>query len=129
MSAWLVGKETLASIASGLCNLNRYSMFAKALPEDEARKLVLSWNAANIEALKQSYGDKNKPIKLPKVLPDAPSAVQLVKSLECLKYQTSEGNVGEGCYVEEIKALHDTISELYGHIVRNLPDYKAAEWG
>jgi hypothetical protein len=129
MSAWLVGKETLASIASGLCNLNHYNQFAKALPEDEVRKLVLSWNAANIEALKQRYGDENKPVKLPKTLPAAPSAVQLVKSLQCLSYQCSEGNVGEGCFVEEIKALRGTIMELCEMIVQNLPEYNTAVWG
>jgi hypothetical protein len=129
MSAWLVGKETLASIAAGLCNLNQYDKFAKQSDEVEVRKLVLSWNAANIEALKQRYGDENKPVKLPKRLPSPPSAVQLVKSLQCLSYQCSEGNVGEGCYVEEMKALHGTISELCEIIVRNLPAYEAAEWG
>jgi len=129
MSAWLVGKETLASIAAGLCNLNQYDKFAKSDTEEEARKLVLSWNAMNIEALRQRYGDENKPCKLPKKLPAAPSAVQLVKSLQCLSYQCSEGNVGEGCFVDEFKAIQGTISELCEMIVRNLPEYEAAEWG
>jgi len=129
MSAFIVDSKTLASIASGLVNIDHYSMWFKGRDEAEVRKLVAGWAAANAEAIKQRYGDENKPVKLPKKLPAPPSAVQLVKSLQCLSYQCSEGNVGEGCYVEEIKALRGTISELCEMIVHNLPEYKAAKWG
>jgi hypothetical protein len=129
MSAFIVDDKTFALIASGLCNLKTYSRWAKQSDPVEVRKLVEGWSAANCEAIKQRYGDENKPIKLPKRLPSPPSAVQLVKSLQCLSYQCSEGDVGEGCYVDEMKALHGTISELCEMIVHNLPEYEAAEWG
>jgi len=129
MSAFIVPVSTLASIVSGLTAMNRYSPFAKSLDEAEARKLVAGWESANREAIKQRYGDENKPVKLPKHLPVPPSAVQLVKSLQSLSYQCSEGDVGEKCFVDEMKSLHDYIGELNGMIVSNLQEYKAAEWG
>ena len=129
MSAFILEDKTFASIASGLCNIKKYSPDAVQSDEVEVRKLVKSWAAANCEAIKQRYGDVNKPCKLPKQLPEAPSAGQLLKSLQCLSYQCSEGNVGMSCYVEEMKALRGTVLELGETIIEQTAEYEAAEWG
>lgn len=85
--------------------------------------------AMNVEAVKHRYGDRAQDM-----LPDEPyqfahvkaSPTQVLKSIACLLYQCSEGDV-PAC--EEFKRLHEYEQDLAGCIATSTPEYAAAEWG
>ena len=128
MSAFIVGNESLSKLAAGLEFYDQYNRYGKKLDEATARKIVNGWAAMNREAIKQRYGDTEGPAKLPKVLPAPPSRMQFLKSLQCLGYQCSEGDVGEKCFVEERKMLDEYIANVTSAIVSDLPEYNNAKW-
>lgn len=54
------------------------------------------------------------------------SKIQVHKSLSCLLYQCSEGDVPERSAFKELDVLHN---DLAHDIVNDLPEYDQAEWG
>lgn len=54
------------------------------------------------------------------------SLVQAFKSLQCLLYQCSEGDIPSCKLFEECKKVQDFLARV---IVMQLPEYSAAEWG
>jgi hypothetical protein len=54
-----------------------------------------------------------------------PTLIQMLKSLQCLIYQCSEGNVPER---ETYKALERVADLIKDRIISDLPVYKAAKW-
>jgi hypothetical protein len=54
------------------------------------------------------------------------SDIQVLKSLHCLRYQCAEGNVPR---MRFYRFLNRLIRTLERHIIDQLPEYKAAEWG
>ena len=51
--------------------------------------------------------------------------IQLVKALQCLHYQCSEGNVPE---TKGYKELENVIREVVMSIIYSMPEYDQAEW-
>jgi len=54
-----------------------------------------------------------------------PTMIQMLKSLQCLIYQCSEGKIPER---ETYKALERVETLLKNQIISDLPAYKAAKW-
>jgi hypothetical protein len=52
--------------------------------------------------------------------------IQCIKSLHCLIYQCSEGNVPESCL---FKATQSVIQNLESQVVSSMAAYDRAEWG
>lgn len=118
---------------------------------DSATKIGRRLFALNIEAVMQRYPDcRAQPNDLPGPCDDkgnsiaheiaaaftceVPAAESVtvdelcacVKSMHCLQYQCSEGNVPE---TRLYKALNRAIGRVCEHIVSNLPAYERAPWG
>lgn len=91
------------------------------LPNVLGQKLV----AMNVAAVDQRYEERN-PVDMyrwRRALETSP--VQALKSMQCLLYQCSEGNVPEWPLY---KVLDDAISYLAQHIVERMPEYEKASW-
>ena len=59
------------------------------------------------------YTPRNKPV------------MQMFKSLQCLQYQCSEGNVPEDALY---KRMDKAFNHLMFEIISNLPEYREAKW-
>ena len=86
---------------------------------------------ANYDAVNQRYREDAKPSDAPWFLPEGSygvrwTPVQLMKNLQCLKYQMSEGDVPE---TEIFKQLEDLIGRIAVAIVQQTPEYDEAAWG
>ena len=148
MSSFIVKPETINRIVSYLDRATRrnsipqhsyaallkkygFSMEDEEQPRDLAGKLFM----LNLDAVKQRYPEENK-LGLPGPLKLVPSdydgrftegsPVTVYKSLQCLVYQCSEGNVPE---TRLYKFLEDLEHLLAYWIVNSLPEYEKAEWG
>jgi hypothetical protein len=104
----------------------------------DKQKLVNALFDLNIQAVKERYGDEspatmpghvqtNKQLaigQIPYAYTDA-NIIQVYKSLKCLIYQCSEGNVPNTPLYKFLEELENTIAR---HIVSELPEYEKAEW-
>jgi hypothetical protein len=87
----------------------------------------------NVDGVNERYGDNQaqafRPLDFKFV--DGISSTkrlniyQCIKSLRCLLYQCSEGNVPEQ---NLFKALEEVVGRLDRHVVNSLPQYEKAEW-
>ena len=91
------------------------------LPNTLGQKLA----AMNAAAVDQRYEERN-PVQIYRWKPARQtSPVQVLKSLQCLLYQCSEGDVPERPLY---KVLEDAISYLAQEIVRGMPEYERVAW-
>jgi len=82
--------------------------------------------AMNVRAVNERYRETN-PVPAYRYVCRGPvTDIQALKSLQCLRYQCSEGSVPES---KLYTLINDIISDLAQHIVSFLPQYEAAEWG
>ena len=89
----------------------------------------------NVRAVKQKYGEERisdseemDPRELMEIRKSkgVPTACQFLKSLECLRYQMSEGTVPYEMLYREIERL---IKALQMDKVQDTKEYKTAVWG
>ena len=104
----------------------------------DKQKLVNALYALNIQAVHQRYGDES-PATMPGHVPTNKqlaigqipyrhveySIVQVYKSVQCLAYQCSEGNVPNQPLFKFLEELENTIAK---HIVSELSEYEKAKW-
>lgn len=104
----------------------------------DTQKLVNTLFDLNIKAVQERYGDSN-PSKMPchnttnkqlsigKVhyIYTESSIIQVFKSVQCLIYQCSEGNVPNDPLYKFLEDLENTIAK---HIVYELAEYEKANW-
>jgi hypothetical protein len=85
----------------------------------------------NVRAVNERYGDTTDEtttkamIKESCVLKDV-SVFQFLKSLECLHYQMSEGDVPK---TKEYKLVEGLIESVKTAVINRIPEYNAANWG
>ena len=104
--------------------------------QEDAANLGLALYNLNIHAVSQRYpadtlntlpgtylDDQLCPYLFERV--EGVSSIQAFKSMQCLTYQMSEGNVPES---KLYKALETIESAICRHIVTNLPEYDKAVW-
>ena len=140
MSAFICNPETFSNVYSGLriygmSNLHHYSTIKQAMtPFLGIRTLdecIAKLYELNVEAVNQRYGDKTKLVpdddylKSFKNLDPHISMFQFLKSLECLSYQMSEGDIPE---TPEYQALENLIKAVSYSIAHSHPDYESASW-
>ena len=96
----------------------------------ELTKLGRELLKMNAEALNQRYGDDlkqyKKHIENYKFNYRIETPCQYLKSINCLLYQCSEGDVPNKKLFKWLKKIRQN---LLFDIVNNLDDYKKAEWG
>ena len=134
MSSFIVSKGCMNNIISGLFNKhnfkNSYSNIYKRQNLNESKDYIRLANdlfKMNNRAVVQRYGrdDDYSKIEKFKDFNGHISIMQLLKSVQCLKYQCSEGEVPQE---ELFKWLNDLETCLAHYIVGNLPSYQEARW-
>jgi len=137
MSAYICSRKTFSNIISWYrAELTENSYVIGPLKElgyrteEDIKKLWNDLGQANKKAVSHRYPDSGK-VTYPRftslrALKSASSYVQVLKSMHCLLYQMSEGDVSNS---NIFKAL-DTVSEkLASEIITASPEYCKAEWG
>ena len=143
MSAFIIGKETMDHVVSVIQNFvaeRQYPAPFGGLPPETAANsdaLGQALYAVNLDAIVQRYpGDSKEHAPGPcdiseihenyRYTPPEVTAVQGFKSLRCLIYQCSEGDVPD---VSPVYKGMEAISEiLSGEISTDSPEYNEAAW-
>lgn len=113
--------------------IDSYAGASEALVNSKALDRVIALFRANVEAVNYRYSH------LPEVIENQPevplltrnsywpkwSPVQLLKHLQCLSYQMSEGEIPE---TQIYKDLDRLISAIALSIVNHTPEYDKAKW-
>lgn len=100
---------------------------------EDRERLAKDLFVLNIDGVNARYGENQaqefRPLDFTFVdgvsSPKRLNIVQCVKSLRCLIYQCSEGDVPQR---DLYKAMEQVLCKLEAHVVRNLPAYDKAEW-
>ena len=133
MSAFVVSNTTMGRVVNRLfaashdqrCTWSKppaelWAKTVEALPE--LGQLLYSLNA---RAVSERYGEPAQEVQYVHHWTINSSPVQDLKSLHCLIYQCSEGNVPD---TDLYKALVQYSHKLAEDIVRQLPEYNKAVW-
>ncbi len=93
-------------------------------------KLAQAMFQLNCDGVTERYGkgeaEKFRPLNFTYQPEDYSSLVQVLKSLQCWKYQCSEGDVPETKLYQFFEGVEH---HLALKIVMNLPEYEKAKWG
>lgn len=129
MSAFLVSEKTLYNCMKAITKA-KYSALYKDIDgsQKKFKVIFMALNSLNSLALKVRYNEEPAPgYKFCSIKYTEASSckVQLLKSIQCLIYQCSEGSVVKtGLY----KKLIEVKNDLLDLIVRDLPEYDKAVW-
>lgn len=129
MSAFLVTEKTLYNCMKAITKA-QYSALYKDIDGSQRKFKVIfmALNSLNSLALKVRYNEEPAPgYKFCSIKYTEASSckVQLLKSLQCLIYQCSEGSVVETGLYKKLVEVKNDLAEL---IVRDLPEYENAVW-
>ena len=139
MSAFMVNDETINRVMAYLVNANErrdwlatYFLKEHGYPLDtfeQQQHLAIRLFALNKRGVECRYGNgeakKFRPLDYQYRRTIPPGAVQAFKSLSCLLYQCSEGNVPETKLYKLLDRIKGYIAE---DIVHNLKEYDLAKW-
>ena len=129
MSAFLVTEKTLYNCMKAITKA-KYSVLYKDIDgsQKKFKVIFMALNSLNSLALKVRYNAEPTPgykFCVIKYTEASSCKIQLLKSLQCLIYQCSEGSVVEtGLY----KKLVEVKNDLMDLIIRDLPEYENAVW-
>jgi hypothetical protein len=130
MSAFIVSENTLHRIITYLRDSRESAIYVVneqnfTLATDEGctafGQALLNLNTL---AVNQRYRENVTPLAY-KFRPVPCESVQAFKSLDCLRYQCSEGDVPASLLYKALTEIHYVIAN---HIVSALPAYDAAKW-
>lgn len=145
MSAFIIGKETMDHVLTMIdreqqqCMSGEYSFGGhRAETTDDLTTLGQTFYAMNLDAVTQRYpGDTKEHAPGPCDISDIHenyvyqhcdmTPAQGYKSIRCLIYQCSEGNVPDVCGL--YKTLAEFAEKLAHSIASDSPEYEAADWG
>ena len=141
MSAWIVTNESINNIVnsiywfkypfySGREELKRIFNINLEVNNDEElnkelQKLGQLLVNLNQESINQRYNEKKKPFIFDFEDRKSLSIFQFLKSVECLIYQSCEGNCEER---KEYKFLVNLTRVLTSKIINEIEEYKNAKW-
>ena len=128
MSAFKCSDKHMQYIANALYSWEMLEHGSR--DEESVKNMVNRWIDLNIQALQERYGDSKEMYKDSKYIEKINvvldmDKIQLVKALQCLHYQCSEGNVPE---TKGYKELENVIREVVMSIIYSMPEYDQAEW-
>ena len=145
MSAFIVSEKCMKNIIYNLfwnhkfkehSNIFKYNGYRIIDEHDHNNfhNLAKEFYSMNREAVKQRYNEKDDSdyIKIPdcdKIDWTGPGTklnkFQALKSMRCLKYQCSEGNIPD---TNLYKFLENLIHQWESYIIHEIPEYDKAEW-
>ena len=127
MSAYLCDDKHISQVAEFLCY--HAGTFHPSFWRQgwTAERIGKELHSMNCEALRQRYEDREFPEFVYVASPLAVPLGQSLKSMECLRYQCSEGDVPK---TELYKQLSRAIESLTGELLkRDCREYAGASWG
>jgi hypothetical protein len=124
MSAFIVSNKTMnqAIEAMRLCGFNHDGVYLD--DPDHIKVLGAELFKLNASAVAQRYNEPEEETEFKFEWQDC-NKFQALKSLQCLIYQCSEGNVPE---TKLYKILRECESAMKNLIIDDLPEYEAAKW-
>lgn len=138
MSSYIVGNKTISRILTFLNNPRHSSSGLSSSveyllkdynydisTETKLNELGNYFLGMNNDAVNYRY-DGNGPIQLEKFRTVPSTRIQILKSVQCLKYQCAEGFI---VHTEFFRFLEELIRILACSIVDDIPEYEKAEWG
>jgi hypothetical protein len=136
MSAFIVGQQTMANIVNSLFYDHKFNEWYRILKEHgyttakDFDRLYQELYMMNRKAVIDRYEEKEGSdyIELPdEVNWDSGrcSKIQALKSMQCLRYQCSEGDVPES---KLYKFLDEIITDWMSYIIGEMPEYEQAVW-
>jgi hypothetical protein len=139
MSAFVVTNETINNILFGLVHAKNqpYKLFPRSEGEltitagdsKEMAEIGKKLFALNCQAVDQRYGNGQSKEFYTEAYQYKPFAnvprMQVYKSMRCLLYQCSEGNVPDTKLFQD---LNDFCNGVARSIISDLPEYDAASW-
>lgn len=137
MSSFIISQKTMNNIINGLFWNHKFKDIYRSLLREMNLKESQDFEAfgqklfiLNLRAVLLRYQNlkqSSEHIYLPKYIwVDAHiTTIQWLKSLECLRYQCSEGNIPR---TKLYKWLNKVIDGVQNQIISDLPEYKEAVW-
>jgi len=136
MSAFIVSEKCMRTIIYNLfwnhTFKNSYSILSRNgyKNEEDFNKLAIELFKMNRDAVQQRYNEREDSefIAIPEFLNwdnGTTNKYQCLKSLKCLSYQCSEGNVPE---TKLYKFLQEIINCWMDFIINGIPEYDNASW-
>ena len=130
MSAFIVSDETINSIVTHIKDDDKYGSYKRVAEKyriniENPQKLAQKLLEMNYEAVNERYDEKAGTPHI-KYEPLHTNDVQTLKSMHCLQYQASEGDVPNTRTYKFLQGASDVLAE---HIIEGLPEYERAEWG
>jgi len=133
MSSFIVSQKCMNRIINGLFWNHAFKdLYGSILTRkgysksEDFQRLGNELFKLNARGTGQRYGEKIKPELFKWESIGNISNIQLLKSMQCLKYQCSEGDTDEQ---ELFKLLETLIESLKDHIISSRKDYQEADWG
>jgi len=141
MSAWIVGNESINKIVNSFYWLrenehlryklkDKFKISFEGLDDEKLNKQLKKFGQLltdlNQNSVNQRYNTKDKPFKF-ELIDDKGfnNIFQFLKSVECLGYQSCEGNCDE---TKIYKFLMELESFLRFKIIEEIDEYKKAKW-
>lgn len=141
MSAWIVGNESINNIVNSFYwYKHTYSNFKERIKKkfkidldkvedadlnEELRKFGQLLVDLNDESVNQRYNKKDKPFEFVYSEGKGLGVFQFLKSVECLTYQSCEGNCDK---TELYKFLIEVEEQLRSNIIGEIEEYKNTKW-
>jgi len=139
MSAWIVTNESINKMVNSFYwlrenhflreELKKFKISFEGLNDDdlneELRKFGQLIVDLNQDSINQRYTEKDKPFKFEYSEVDSLSIFQFLKSVECLSYQSCEGNSEKKPLYKFLQRLKE---DLRSRIITNIEEYKNAKW-
>ena len=120
MSAYIVDKKTIDRVVTFMVEKDKFEEFRVTDPDEMGQRL---WQL-NADSVNSRYNEANV-CDVYKYSRTPTTAVQALKSLACLLYQSCEG----GCHEKELFVLLDKLkNQIAISICYKLHEYSEAEW-
>ena len=120
MSAYIVDKKTIDRVVTYMTEKDKFEEFRITDPNDMGQRL---WQL-NTDSVNSRYNEANV-CDVYKYSRTPTTAVQTLKSLTCLMYQSCEGD----CHEKDLYQLLVKLkTQIAIDICYKLPEYDAAEW-
>lgn len=137
MSSFIVSHECMNNIINGLFWNHEFKNMYRYILEDEGYKrsedferLAKDLFNLNYDAVDCRYDEKNERESAKSFIWVNPetnlSEFQVLKSMRCLRYQCSEGDIPE---TKLFKLLCELIDAWKSFVIDMIPEYEAAKWG
>ena len=121
---WMYVKADAAALLSMTHNA--------ADPEHDDKYLAMALFATNCDAVGVRYGEARLPefrinsLTFKAITPAANNPVAVVKDMDCLLYQCSEGDIPERPLYKAMAKFRDHVCRV---LIAEMPEYDAAPWG